>query len=780
MPSPSRLTLASILLWALPCFGDDPPLSDAALQTFLRQHCLDCHSGDVQEGGLDLTQLSTERNDAEAMRRWVLVHDRVDNAEMPPDGDLPSADRKRFISALGQTLHRADAAHREVVLRRLNRLEFEYTLRDLFEIPHLEVKEMLPEDARSNGFDNIGEALSLSTEQMMVYLRAIDHVLDEAFGPSQRPPTRVRSVNLKQSTQRVLGKLFRDEPDGVVLFSSDYSPSVFKGFDIREAGLYRFKIHARAFQSDRPMTLRVYAGDVIGNRGESWLAGYYDVAPGDAWTVIELEQRLAERGSIEVKTYRNGGHEKNAQQTTRPGILVGDVECEGPILTWPLPSRTKLLGGVDPETATTEDAVAILRRFLPLAFRRTTKPEEVEPFAKLTREVLDEGRPWTEGLRQGMKAMLVSPEFLFLEEATRGRISDFGIASRLSYFLWRSMPDEQLLMLAAGGRLSRPQTLRDQVERLLADPRAERFVEDFTGQWLDLYDIDFTEPDKKLFPEYDDVLRAAMLEESRGFFREVLQENMSVGSFLDADWTILNSRLAEHYGVKGVEGLDYRRVRLPAENPRGGVMTQAAVLKVTANGTNTSPVLRGVWMLENVLGKHAPPPPSGVPAVEPDISGATTLREQLTKHRETGSCAGCHEDIDPPGFALERFNPIGGWRDWYRSTGSGDRVEGVFVDSPINRIRVQYRKGLPVDASGITPDGQVFDDFVQFKQWLAADRERMAHNLAEKLLAFGLGRATGFSDRPTLQKIVRITAKSDYGFRTLIHEVVQSDAFLRP
>ena len=382
MKMPTRFAIAlilSILFLVLPCAGEDPLKSDQVLQGLLQQHCLDCHSGGESEGGLDLTQLSTELTDAETMRRWVLVHDRVASGEMPPDGlQIPAADVAVFLKALGGILHRADASYREVVLRRLNRLEYENTLHDLFDLPHVDIKEMLPEDAKSHGFDNIGEALSLSTEQMLVYLQAIDHVLDEAIGPVERPQTRVKTVNLKASSQRVLGKLFRDEPDGVVLFSSDYSPSVLKGFDIRQPGLYRFKIRARAFQSDQPMTLRVYAGDVIGDRGGSWLAGYYDVAAGDQWTVIELEQWLETNGSIQVKTYRNGGHEKNASHTERPGILIGEVECGGPIIdAWPPPSRVKLLGDVDPETATPEDAVAILNRFLPYAFRRTTKPEEV-------------------------------------------------------------------------------------------------------------------------------------------------------------------------------------------------------------------------------------------------------------------------------------------------------------------------------------------------------------------------------------------------------------------
>ena len=754
----------------------------AALSGFLEKHCHVCHADDEAESGLDLAGLGLNLSDAEVMRQWVLVHDRIAAGEMPPDGqELPESEKKNFLNQLGRLLHQSDAVKREVVLRRLNRLEYENTLRDLFDLPHLAVKDMLPEDAKSHGFDNIGEALALSTEQMMVYLRAIDHVLDQALGPSQKPELRVRHSSLKDSSQRVLGKLFREEPDGVVLFSSGYSPSAFRDLNIREPGVYRFKLRARTFQSEKPMVLRVYAGDVIASRRDRWLSGYYDIAAGDEWTEIEFEERLDRYDSIKVVTYRNGGHEKNASTTERPGILIGDVRCEGPILrSWPKPSRLKLLGDVDPETATEADALAILERFHSLALRRPCSKDELEPFRDLTRQAFQDGRSWLEALRYGIKAILVSPEFLFLEEPGRDRVNDFALASRLSYFLWRSMPDHRLIELASQGMLSRQQVLHSEVERLLDDPKSQRFINDFTGQWLDLDQIDFTEPDKNLFPEYDDLLRSAMLAESRGFFAEVLRQNLSVREFVDADWTILNSRLAEHYAMPGVTGLQYRKVELPPGNPRGGVMTQAAVLKVTANGTSTSPVIRGVWMLENIFGKPVPPPPAGVPAVEPDVSGAVTLRDQLELHRDVASCAGCHDKIDPPGFALERFDPIGGWRDWYRSTGNGDRITDRFVDPPFNRIRVRYQKGPPVDASSVHPTGRSFADFDEFKAFVASDPEQMAHNLAEKLLAFGLGRGTGFSDRAVLKTIVEKSSDQNYGFRTLIHEVVQSEAFRSP
>ena len=267
------------------------------------------------------------------------------------------------------------------------------------------------------------------------------------------------------------------------------------------------------------------------------------------------------------------------------------------------------------------------------------------------------------------------------------------------------MPDQRLIELASQGMLSRQQVLHSEVERLLDDPKSQRFINDFTGQWLDLDQIDFTEPDKNLFPEYDDLLRSAMLAESRGFFAEVLRQNFSVREFVDADWTILNSRLAEHYAMPGVTGLQYRKVELPPGNPRGGVMTQAAVLKVTANGTSTSPVIRGVWMLENIFGKPVPPPPAGVPAVEPDVSGAVTLRDQLELHRDVASCAGCHDKM---------IRPDSLWRDLIPLVAgvTGIAARAMAIESLICRSVQSDSSALPERPSGrcqwCSPDRQGF------------------------------------------------------------------------
>lgn len=316
---------------------------------------------------------------------------------------------------------------------------------------------------------------------------------------------------------------------------------------------------------------------------------------------------------------------------------------------------------------------------------------------------------------------------------------------------------------------------------MLRDPRAERFTKNFTGQWLNLRDIEFTEPDQILYPEFDEFLRVSMVEETERFFDEILRNDLSVLNFVDSDWLIVNSRLAELYEIDGVEGLRFRKVPRPAGSPRGGVMTQASVMKVTANGTSTSPVMRGNWILQNILGQPVPPPPANVPAVEPDISGATTLREQLAKHRDVESCAGCHRKIDPPGFALESFDVIGGWRDWYRTTGEGERLPNRFVDEHGRRvIRVRYKKGLNVDATGVTAKGEAFKDIREYKATLLEDERQIARCLTEKLLTYGLGRGLGFSDRQEVGRIVDSIAKENYGLRALVHEVAQSELFRKP
>jgi hypothetical protein len=347
------------------------------------------------------------------------------------------------------------------------------------------------------------------------------------------------------------------------------------------------------------------------------------------------------------------------------------------------------------------------------------------------------------------------------------------LASRLSYFLWSSMPDQPLLDAAANGRLKDPAELRRQVERMLTDPKANRFTEEFTGQWLGLRNIKATTPDAKLYPEFDDGLELAMVRETRLFFDEVLRHDLSLLNFVDSDFAILNARLARHYGIDGVAGGAMRKVPLPPGGVRGGVMTQAAVLKVTANGTNTSPVPRGVFVLDRIMGRPSPPPPQNVPAIEPDTRGATTIREQLAKHRNLGACASCHQKIDPPGYALENFDVIGGWRDNYRviAKGFNDRVKDRDGNSQ------PFAKGPKVEAGDTLPDGRKFEDVAGFKRLLLQDKDGLARAMAERLLVYGTGHGLEFADRDAVRSVLEQVREKGYGFRALVHEVVQSRTF---
>ena len=411
--------------------------------------------------------------------------------------------------------------------------------------------------------------------------------------------------------------------------------------------------------------------------------------------------------------------------------------------------------------------------FVTAAFRRPVAAEEVKTFIDLAKDELASGAPFEQAMRTAHTAVLCAPEFLFLREP-RGKLDDYAVAARLSLMLWNTGPDEQLLKSAADGTLSQPEVLRAQTERLLSDPRSERFTKNFVGQWLSLREIDSTSPDKQLYPEFDDQLKYSMIEETEGFFDEVLRKNLSLLNFIDSDWTILNERLAQHYGIAEVTGVAMRRVALKPEDRRGGVLAHGSVLKVSANGTTTSPVVRGAWVLRQILGFDPPPPPPGVPGIEPDIRGATTLREMLDKHRSSATCNQCHKIIDPPGFALESYDVTGGYRDHYR-------VLGEKSSAPPRKKSggraVRWHVGPIVNATGETADGRTFADLAGYKKILLADPNRIARAMTMKLAVYGSGRAMEFSDREEIEKIVQAAAAQGYGFRDLLHLVIQSKVF---
>ncbi len=445
------------------------------------------------------------------------------------------------------------------------------------------------------------------------------------------------------------------------------------------------------------------------------------------------------------------------------------------------------------------EATRLLTNFVPLAYRRPASSVELKPLVALVHQWLDDGDDFETAMRAGYKAVLTSPGFLYHQaslptvgqasslSASTGKkgsdrleayptLDDYAIAERLSFFLWNSIPDDELLRLAASGELSASATLRQQVERMLNDGRSDRFVENFLGQWLDLRQLDFTSPDSDLYPEHDPVLQWSLAEETQRFFRELLSENLSVRNIIDSDFAMLNSRLASHYGIAGVDDMAFRKVTLPKDSVRGGVLTQASVLKVTANGTTTSPVVRGAWVLERIIGKPADPPPPGIPAIEPDIRGATTVRQQLEQHRNVESCAACHKKIDPPGVALENFDVIGGWRDRYRALDPAKSDINVSF-LPNKPVPIKYTMGLPVDASDKLADGHQFDDIREFKQLLLSNPDQIARNVTEKLVVYATGAPVSFADRVEIENIIERTRSSEHGLRSVIHEIIQSEIF---
>ena len=420
------------------------------------------------------------------------------------------------------------------------------------------------------------------------------------------------------------------------------------------------------------------------------------------------------------------------------------------------------------------DAERLLHGFMDRAYRRPVKEAEVSLYLDLFQDQYGKGFGFAKSMISAYTAILASPGFLFVEEAP-GKLDDYALVTRLALFLWNSAPDARLMDLAKHGTISDPAILRAETERMLDDSKSRRFVEAFTDYWLDLREIDDNSPSTTLYNDYelDDPLKLASVEETRLFVAELLKENLPARNIVDSDFTFLNERLARHYGIDGVEGSQMRKVALDATSVRGGLMTQASVLKVTANGTTTSPVLRGVWITERILGYETPPPPP-VPAVEPDIRGAVTIRQQIEAHRADASCASCHARMDPPGLALESFDVMGAWRDRYRAVNDEVPAEkGIGLDGQ----RFKFHFALAVDPSGEMLDGRRFADVRRLKEILMEDEATIARNIVKQLMIYATGAPIGFSDRQEIEAILARTRPSNYGVRSIVHEIVQSKLF---
>ncbi len=788
-----HLYAAAALLLATRIDAAPPP----AVGEFLKAHCTNCHSGEQPKGKLDLERLAADFSVDGDRQKWQIVAERVKAGTMPPKArPRPPAEQVQVLTGwIGDRVAASDAARRKTqgrtVLRRLNRVEYENTIRDLLGI-EVELQEMLPADTPADGFDNAGHALHTSSFLLEKYLEAAETALNLAIANAPQPPLVKKRFSLKDErrVQTATEKVYLSRDDDLVMFSSSPWNAITTGqFYPQHRGRYRIRVSASGHQSGgQPVSFQIDAGPMLMGT-KNHLVGYFEAAAGEP-TIVGFSDHFEARNTLRVLPYGLAAAQTvnkiGADQYDGPGLAVQWIEFEGPLYDqWPPESHRRIFGdsvqaqvpvpnnrnnleviSSDPLT----DAQRILRNFARRAFRREVADEEVAPFLALVEEKRAAGYTFEQAVRVGLKGILVSPEFLFLRERP-GRLDDFALASRLSYFLWSTMPDDELLQIAAAGKLHEPGILRQQVERLLAHSKAQALTENFLSQWLGLRDIDFTVPDRLLYPEYDDLLKISMIEETQRFFEEVLSSDLSLTSFVASDFTFVNERLARHYGLEGVKGHAFRKVALPPDLHRGGVLTMGSVLKVTANGTVTSPIVRGSWVLERILGTPPPPPPGGVPAIEPDIRGATTIREQLAKHRQIESCASCHKLIDPPGFALESFDVIGGWRDYYRSRGGG---KSVVLDGK----RMSYAQGKDIDPADELADGRKFKDIDELKALLLEDKDQLARALASKLVTYATGRAPDTADRAEVDTIVANVREKKYGFRSLVHEIVQSRLFL--
>lgn len=872
---PQSLTLASLLavaLWLCPHSSLATPLDSL----FLEAHCYDCHDSTTQKGDLNLEYLDFDPKDPANFRRWVKVHDKVRDGEMPPKKkDQPEPqEREAFLALLEKPLTEAKLAQQgeigRSVVRRLNRVEFETALSDLFQMP-LAIQSQLPEDAKGDGFDTVGAALNVSSVQMESYLQALEAAFDQATTLYEKPERRTFRLSYKDTNGMMQEyrrtNAFSVEEDGVAFLGPDfhsYLNSVLDHFTVPYSAKYRVRVSCYAIRSEEPVLFTVRMGGPGHSEREDVpkkILGHVAVQPG-APQVLQFETHL-ERGqffrmflpTMPVIRFDSPQLWGTQGDYTGPGVLVQWVEVDGPILEqWPPASHTLLwddvpmepipdakpnadpnehllhpptniaqprmtrrdkadkesgnkmvydpkqgVGGEpiyrrarfpDPLHSTLrlspadpkEDAARLLQSFVRHASRRPVEPVDAEPFIRLAHYWLDQGADFEATMRTAYAAYLTSPAFLYHQASlppvagSSVALDPYELAERLAFFLWNGLPDAELHQLASNGTLAEPAVLKAQTERMLEDARAQRFLKNFLDQWLDLELLDFTTPDSALYPEHDSVLQSSIEAETIAFFNELLAHDLSVRNIIDSDFAMLDRRLAEHYGLPAVDDMTIRRVTLPPGSVRGGVLTQASVLKVTSNGSNTSPVVRGTWVLERILGTPPDPPPPGVPAIEPDIRGATTVLQQLEMHRSRESCAGCHAKIDPPGVALENFDVIGLWRDHYRVI-DPDRANLKTIGRAGMEVPIKYTPGLPVDAADELPDGRSFQDIREYKELLLSDPDQIARTVVSKLITYTTGASVSFADRVEVERILSECQTSDHGLRSLVHAVIQSPTF---
>jgi hypothetical protein len=790
-----------------------PQATAADTDSFFQQHCVKCHGAKKPKGDLRLDTLKWTPKNSANVELWQAIIDRLDANEMPPEKESQPSDRERVAiikSLRGQITAAAEHGAKQVVLRRLNRAQFRNSLRDLL---HIDVAvedptEAFPADDEEDGFDNLGEVLQMSDFLLRQYLKVARTSVDRATFDGERPEPKTYTLNDPKS--RALNyKAPGNDPEReyVVLYQNDErAPGDPRGqqfincregaihdgwyeftFEVESKGrgnlaeelreqerndyqvyraedLHRFEIYLTAPNTKSQIQTRprhlVVAIDLPDNQRQVikrrfWLpkgwrveAGFGNGFGSNGNALLAILDPEFDSGAFDQldKRQQRGSISKiiidRLEQRDAPRIVVHAVTETGPHYDqWPPASHVAVYG--KPGQSVDDHLLSFASR----AFRRPVTRDQIAPYLRLAKES-------PEGVRTAIEGIICSPRFIYLNEPT-DKLDDYAVASRLSYFLWNTMPDDALLDDARHGRLGDSNVLTAHVDRMLADDRSNEFVESFVWAWLKLQNTVEMAPDPMKFYEYHrNRLGDAMITETNAFFRHLLDENLPISNFIDSDFAIINADLGRHYGMPEavMTTAQFQQVALTGTQHRGGLLGQTAVLTASANGVDTSPVVRGIWILENLLGTTPDPPPPGVEVPEPDARGDLSIRQLYAKHRTVESCNDCHKIIDPLGFALESFDAIGA-------------------------LRTTYESGHDIDPSGRMPGGETFNNVAGLKRIMTRELDPFSRSLTTKLMTYATGRTTSVADRPEIDRIVAQLSESG-GLRDLVKLVVSSDAFL--
>jgi len=772
---------------------------------FVQKYCADCHGADEPEAGLALTEFKDAAAFLKARKAWRLAGEKIRAGEMPPaDHDpRPKAEEAAPIgewieAELARSVCAGPINPGRVTIRRLNRAEYNNTIRDLVGVDFKPADDF-PSDDVGYGFDNIGDVLSMPSILLEKYLAAAETIVEKAIvvdNPEQAPAQRVLAARLEGAGNPA-------EEDARVFFAEGEASI---RIDLPREGEYLLNVQASGDQagSDRiQMSVRLDDKEVkqfeVANQRHNPLP--YKVkfrsAAGSKKVAIAFLNDFSKTKDQVQKGERYGDRNLFVQYVEVQGplgidpdtlpeshkrIMVCTPPSDRPIVIRP---RRRPMTDEEREAARkrreesrreaeqhrasqtksrVECARQIIAHFAERAFRRPVTDEEVERLLAFWQMCEKEGQPFERGIQVALTAVLVSPHFLYRIEGEPPAdspdnvytLNDFELATRLSYFLWSTMPDAELFSLAKHGALRKDANLEKQITRMLRDPKAQALVDNFAGQWLQTRRLSSMTPDTTLFPGFNAVLRTAMQQETDLFFRHIMEEDRSLLEFLDADFTFLNERLAKHYGIDGIQGDEFRKVQLRSDRPgarqRGGILTMASMLTLTSNPTRTSPVKRGKYVMENLLGTPPPPPPPDVPELEEGGAALKgTLKQRMEQHRTSAACAVCHTRMDAIGFGLENFDAVGAWRE---------------TDGP-----------HAIDASGELSAGKTFNGPAELKKILKSKPDLFVRCLTERMLTYALGRGLEEYDECTVERVAAGVAKNDYKFSSLVIEIVKSDAF---